>query len=86
MRCAPRLDEVDRIIAMRRKEADEFYEAIHPKTATEDEKMIQRQALAGLLWNKQIYLFEVNEWLLGDDPRNRPPNSRMTIRNQESNT
>ena len=33
---------------------------IHPRTASEDERRIQRQALAGLLWSKQSYLFDVN--------------------------
>ena len=54
------LKDVDQIIAQRREEADEFYAAIHPPKATEDEKHIQRQAFAGLLWSKQAYLFDVN--------------------------
>ena len=48
------LREVDQIIAQRRAEADEFYATIQPPKATEDEKRVQRQALAGLLWTKQI--------------------------------
>jgi hypothetical protein len=78
----PPLDEVDRIIAARRAEADEFHASIHPRSATDDERMIQRQALAGLLWNKQCYLYDVNDWIQGDDPRSRPPSSRQQIRNQ----
>lgn len=76
------LDDVGEIISLRRAEADEFYRAIHPAAASEDERLIQRQALSGLLWNKQCYLFDVNQWLVGDDPSNRPPRSRMSIRNQ----
>ncbi len=53
---------------MRRAEADEFYEAIHPPKATDDERLVQRQAFAGMLWTKQIYLFDVNVWLDGDNP------------------
>jgi hypothetical protein len=75
------LQDVDRVIALRRTEADEFYAAIHPPKATEDEKLVQRQALAGLLWSKQIYLFDVNKWLEGDTPRFPPPASRLRIRN-----
>ena len=45
--------------AARRAEADEFYAAIHPPKASDDEKLVQRQALAGMLWTKQIYLFDV---------------------------
>ncbi|MGH9826452.1 MAG: MGH1-like glycoside hydrolase domain-containing protein, partial [Blastocatellia bacterium] len=57
------LDHVDAIIAKRRKECDEFYDSIHPPTATEDERRVQRQALAGLLWSEQVYLFDVNSWI-----------------------
>ena len=73
--------DVDRVVAQRRAEADEFYAAIQPPKATEDEKRVQRQALAGLLWSKQIYLFDVNEWLEGDNPKSPPPASRLRIRN-----
>ncbi len=56
--------------------------AIHPPKATEDEKRVQRQAFAGLLWFKQACLFDVNAWLEGDNPNSLPPASRMTIRNR----
>jgi mannosylglycerate hydrolase MGH1-like protein len=75
------LKDVDRVIADRRAEADEFYNSIHPPRASEDERMVQRQALAGLLWSKQIYLYDVNRWLVGDDSANPPPESRWDIRN-----
>ncbi len=76
------LAEVEDVIAIRRTEADEFYESVHPPKATEDERRIQRQALAGLLWSKQIYLFDVGDWLNGDNPDQPPPASRKTVRNQ----
>ncbi len=75
------LAEVDAIVSQRREEADEFYNAIHPATASTDEKHIQRTALAGLLWTKQIYLFNVHLWLKGDNPDWKPPASRKTLRN-----
>jgi hypothetical protein len=75
------LDDVDRILEERRREADEFYAFVQPPQATEDEKLVQRQAFAGMLWSKQIYLFDVNLWLEGDDPRWPPPASRQKIRN-----
>ena len=75
------LAEVDAIVSQRRAEADEFYHAIHPATASADEKHIQRTALAGLLWTKQIYLFNVHLWLKGDNPDWKPSASRKTIRN-----
>ena len=76
------LKEVDRIVKERRAEADEFYSAIHSPKATTDEKLIQRQAFAGLLWSKQSYLFDVNAWFDGDDPDLPPPESRLAIRNR----
>jgi hypothetical protein len=75
------LGEVDRIVAERRAETDEFYAAIHPPKATEDEMRVQRQALAGMLWTKQIYLFDVALWLDGDNASVPPPASRKRIRN-----
>jgi hypothetical protein len=55
---------------------------VHPPKATDDEKRVQRQAFAGLLWTKQIYLFDVNTWFEGDIPRFPPPGSRVGIRNR----
>jgi hypothetical protein len=75
------LESVDRIVSERKLEADEFYSTVHAPKATEEEKMIQRQALSGLLWSKQIYLFDVNRWLEGDNPNWPPPESRWHGRN-----
>jgi mannosylglycerate hydrolase MGH1-like protein len=75
------LDGLDAIVQKRRHEADEFYASIHPPNATDDEKLVQRQAFAGLLWSRQIYLFDVNLWLDGDDPYDPPPPSRKRLRN-----
>ncbi|HSE96775.1 MAG TPA: glucosidase, partial [Blastocatellia bacterium] len=75
------LADAERIVSERRKEADEFYAAIHPPKASEDEKLVQRQAFAGLLWTKQSYLFDVNVWFDGDNPNSVPPESRQSIRN-----
>jgi hypothetical protein len=75
------LADVDAVIAERKAEADAFYAVIQPKGASDDEKRVQRQAFAGMLWSKQIYLFDVNVWLEGDNPRHPPPASRKHIRN-----
>jgi len=75
------LDDVDEIFEVRKKEADEFYDTVHPPHATSDEKLVQRQALAGMLWSKQIYLFDVESWLDGDNPQWPPPDSRRRSRN-----
>jgi hypothetical protein len=73
--------DVDAIVAARKADADEFYSAVHPPRATEEERMIQRQALAGLLWSKQFYFYDVNQWMEGDNPNAPPPESRRHGRN-----
>ncbi|HLM58099.1 MAG TPA: hypothetical protein VK422_18495 [Pyrinomonadaceae bacterium] len=75
------LKDVDDLVEIRRREADEFYEQVHPPKATEDERRVQRQALAGMLWTKQVYIYDVNVWLEGDNPDWPPPDSRCRIRN-----
>lgn len=76
------LSDVDVIIAQRLAEADAFYAQIHREKATEDERRIQRQAFAGLMWGKQNYLFDVQKWMDGDNKTMPPPDSRKHIRNQ----
>jgi hypothetical protein len=75
------LATVDSVIAERLVEADAFYEAVQPPGATPDERLVQRQAFAGMLWSKQIYIFDVKLWLDGDNPDLPPPPSRGGIRN-----
>ncbi len=74
--------DTDTIFERRCAEADEFYDAIHPAGASEDERLIQRQAFAGLMWGKQSYIFDVDKWLHGDNPHASPPQSRPRIRNE----
>ena len=76
------LADIDKIIKLRKAEADEFYQSIHPAKATEDECRVQRQAFAGLMWGKQNYIFDVQKWLAGDNSKMPPPESRHGIRNQ----
>jgi hypothetical protein len=76
------LADVDAIVDRRRMEADVFYAALHPPHASDEEKRVQRQALAGLLWSKQIYLFDVHRWLEGDNPAWPPPAGRKNGRNR----
>jgi hypothetical protein len=75
------VQELSSIVDARRREADEFYASIHPPRATDEEKNIQRQAFAGMLWSRQSYLFDVDVWLDGDDPTDPPPESRHRSRN-----
>jgi hypothetical protein len=64
-------------------EADEFYESIHSPELTAEERRVQRQALAGMLWNKMFYLFDVKAWQDGDNPRSPPPKVRKRGRDRD---
>ena len=53
----------DKIFAARITEADEFYDRVTPRNLSEDERRVHRQALAGMLWSKQFYYFDLDKWL-----------------------
>lgn len=53
----------DEIFSERMAEADEFFKRITPASLNEDQKRVHRQALAGMMWTKQYYLFDVDTWL-----------------------
>ncbi len=57
------LAEVDAVIERRRIEADDFYASVIPASLDEDAARVMRQALAGMLWTKQTYRYDVNRWL-----------------------
>ena len=73
----------DRTIATRRAEADEFWAALLPDGSTPAEAQIVRQAMAGLLWSKQFYHFDVKKWLSGDPAGPPPPPDRAAVRNRD---
>ena len=53
----------DRVFTVRKAEADQFYATVIPDTLSDDRAMVMRQALAGLLWGKQYYEYDVHRWL-----------------------
>lgn len=53
----------DKTLADRRREADEFYDSITPPSIDADSRNVMRQALAGMLWSKQYYYFDLDKWL-----------------------
>jgi len=73
--------DFDTVFNLRITEADEFYAKIQHETANAEEKMVQRQAWAGLLWNKQYYGYDVNRWLKGDPGLPVPSENRKKGRN-----
>jgi Glycosyl hydrolase family 63 C-terminal domain len=67
-------DDAEKLFTKRIGEADNFYGAIST-ARTDDERAVQRQALAGLLWSKQFFNYDVDTWLRGD-PAGPPPPPR----------
>ena len=73
--------EPEQIIAQRKQEADAFYKSFEPENLSEDERNVQRQAFAGMLWTKQFYYYVIEDWLKGDKTQPAPPEGRAQIRN-----
>jgi hypothetical protein len=69
------------VMAARRREADEFFDTVVPAGASPDEALVLRQAVAGLMWGKQFFHFDVARWLAGDPAGEPPPTSRRYGRN-----
>ena len=71
---APFGDSFDAIVTDRRRESDEFYASVIPASLSADAANVVRQALAGMLWSKQFYYYDIGTWLKqrnGGAPRNR---------------
>ena len=74
---------IDGLFEQRVQEADEFYEDLAPAHLSEDAKLVQRQAFAGLLWSKQFYHYDLKRWLVGDPGMPDPPQERLHGRNSD---
>ena len=74
-------EDFDRVFSERIRETDEFYAGLQAGVTNEDEKLVMRQGFAGMLWNKQLYLYNVEEWLKGDARQPVPPAQRWKGRN-----
>jgi hypothetical protein len=85
LRLTATTDDVDipALISTRAREADEFYADLIPASASDDERLVARQALAGMLWSKQYYHYDVRRWLEGDPAEPPPPPQRWEGRNHE---
>jgi hypothetical protein len=73
--------DFDSLLKQRRKEADDFYDVVIPAKLIADEKLVARQAFAGMLWSKQYYHYVVTDWLEGDPAAPAPPSARTGGRN-----
>jgi hypothetical protein len=75
--------QFDQLIATRRQEADEFYASVIPRSLDADAASVMRQALAGMLWSKQFYYFDVNLWLRERGSGPSAPSGRAAPRNNQ---
>jgi hypothetical protein len=73
--------DFDAVFESRLEEADAFYAAVQNTDLSEDERRVQRQAFAGLLWTKQLYYIDAPQWLDGDPGTPEPPSQRRRGRN-----
>ena len=73
----------DQIFASRISDADEFYQRISPATLSEDQRRVHRQALAGMLWSKRSYYFDLERWLRAHQSHPLIQDSREGVRNTE---
>ena len=73
----------DEVLESRRREADEFYASLQKDLIDQDAKSVQRQALAGMIWSKQYYDYDIRQWLQGDPAQPAPPAERKHGRNHE---
>jgi len=73
--------DFEAVMNARRREADEFYATVIPRSLDEDRTRVMRQALAGMMWTKQFFHYDVDRWLSerGSDPFKA---KRRGLRNQ----
>ena len=81
---APFDKNFDAVFTDRKKESQEFLNEV-TKKSTEEQREVQKQAFAGLLWSKQYYNYEVEKWLKGDS-NDVPPPERTLGRNSHWKT
>jgi hypothetical protein len=76
-------DGFEKMFKQRVADADEFYHRIAPTTFTEDERRVHRQALAGMLWSKQYYYFDLEKWLTEHGSHPLAESAKAGVRNTE---
>ena len=80
---ADAFDTFEKIFHSRLSDADEFYNRITPTSLSEDERRVHRQALAGMLWSKQYYYFDLDKWLAEHEAHPLLGTTHRNIRNTE---
>jgi hypothetical protein len=75
--------DFDKVAAARVHETDEFFACLQEDQPNDDARLVQRQALAGMIWGKQFYQYDIRTWLTGDPKQPAPPPARLHGRNSE---
>ena len=73
----------DEVLQQRLSDADEFYDRIAPNSLDQDQRRVHRQALAGMLWSKQYYYFDLDRWLKEHNAHPMVGGSGRGVRNTE---
>ena len=76
-------ESFDEVVEERRGDSDEFYSRFNSGALSDDLRNIMRQALSGMMWTKQFYMFIQKEWIEGDPGQPAPPPERKWIRNMD---
>jgi hypothetical protein len=76
-------EDFERVFDRRLADADEFYQRIAPRALDEDQRRVHRQALAGMLWGKQFYYFDLEQWLSEHQSHPLLAEVRPHVRNAE---
>jgi hypothetical protein len=73
----------EQVFASRIADADEFYQRIAPRALSDDERRVHRQALAGMMWGKQFYYFDLEQWLTEHHSHPLLESAQPGVRNTE---
>jgi hypothetical protein len=73
--------DFESIFAERERDSKQFYAPLQKEISDPEEKRIHHLALSGLLWSKQFYFFDVDQWVNGDSAQPSPPDIRRNGRN-----
>ena len=75
----PPFEDFDGVFAARIAEADEFYAALQADCVGDERRLVQRRALAGMIWSKQFYHYDVHLWLEGDPSGPKRPHTQRRL-------
>jgi hypothetical protein len=78
-------EHFEEVLKARLRESDEFYASIIPPNLSDDARNVMRQALAGMLWSKQFYYYDLNKWLKDHHSHRFETSGRRAVRNDRWN-